>query len=414
MDIDAYRARAQEFATALGAAHLRRFAGLEPSWDPAAIYEGHSPLWDDAAIAVLREHGHRRLERFAVEARLGTRLAQLDAARARAEADEGLAELHAALRAEDDPRRRAELEERRLDAVTRTLSPLAARAVECVRADARTLGWPSARAMFSHLHGVDLGALAAEAQAILRRTAPPALPAWVGARHDLPRLQALHTAASRDHPAAGEAGDPVDRSGSGARLRRVLATLGLSMSFVIDLVDRPAKCARAFCAAVRVPEEVHVVAPGDDPSALFHESGHALHLAHRDAAAPFEDRHLVDRAQSEGIAFLFEQAAGRRDPELLALRLRRIAASLLHDLELLDEGPQPALADRYARRMAGATGLDWPRAPWLAGADPLLSSADYLRGLRLAEQLAVRLGGDGWWTRPAAGDELARILSAPA
>jgi hypothetical protein len=69
------------------------------------------------------------------------------------------------------------------------------------------------------------------------------------------------------------------------------------------------------------------------------------------------------------------------------LRTRHLAASLLHDLDLLDAGPNPALRERYARRLADATGLSWPSAPWLVIADPLLSSADYLRALARAKAL---------------------------
>jgi hypothetical protein len=296
--------------------------------------------------------------------------------------------------------------------VARRVTPIAADAVDRVRSEARALGWPSARAMFSHLHGVDLGALAAHADALLRGTPPPALPPWVNARHDLPRLHGLRVRAVRDALRTDEAGAPSHGDPGVRRLRRVLSTLGLPMRFALDLDERPGKSPRAFCAAIRVPAEVHIVVPAGDPVALFHEAGHAVHLTLRDPMAPFEDRHLVDRAQAEGFAFLFEQAAAPGDPELDALRARRLAALFLHDLDVLDHGPQPELAERYARRLARATGLDWPRAPWLAGADPLLASADYLRGLGAAGALAAKLGGEGWWARPAAGAQLASTLAS--
>jgi hypothetical protein len=75
---------------------------------------------------------------------------------------------------------------------------------------------------------------------------------------------------------------------------------------------------------------------------------------------------------------------------MASLRARHLAAALLHDLDLLDEGPHPALRERYAHRMAAATGLAWPSAPWLAAADPLLSRSDYLRALGRAEALRER------------------------
>jgi hypothetical protein len=413
MDLDAYRARAQAFATDLNRAHHRRFAGHDGAWDPDSLYGHHAAAYDDATIDALRAAAEsesadedpdrpgpqpaRRLLRFAVEARLGNATARTDAARASAEAQEGLADLTAALAAEPALGRRVELEEQRLDVVARRLTPLAAEGLERVRAETRALGWPSARALLAALHGRDPGALAAEAEALLRATAAPALDGGDGdgdpasARFDLPRV---HRAAWADPllPA-----DPV------ARLREELATLGVEERFTLDATARDGKSPRAFCAAVSVPGDVHlVVAPRGglgDLEALFHEAGHAIHLSHRDPGAPFEDRHLTDRAHAEALAFALEARAtdGIADDRLAThrdamgrLRMRHLAASLLHDLDLLDAGPAPALRERYAQRMATATGLTWPSAPWLTTADPLLSTADYLRALARARTLTDR------------------------
>jgi len=369
MDLDAYRAAAQAFATDLNAAHHRRFAGLDGRWDPAALYARHAALFDERAIDALRNTtgltpGVAPLLRFAVQTRLAAATAATDAARAAIEAEEGLAELGAALEREPDALARVELEERRLDAVTRRLTPLAAEALERVRAEARALGWPSARALLGEASGADLGALAAEAEALLRAGPPPSLGDDTVARHDLPR--ALRAAWA-------DAMLPADQV---AHLRATLARLRLPERFELDAAPRPGKSARAFCAAIDVPRDVRlVVAPRGglpDLRALFHEAGHAVHLTHRDPAAPFEDRHLVDRAEGEALAFAFEDRAldGVGDPRVRAhaaaldvLRARHLAASLLHGLDLLDEGPHPALRERYARRMAAATGLTWPGAP---------------------------------------------------
>jgi hypothetical protein len=403
MDLDAYRARAQAFATDLNRAHHRRFAGHDGAWDPESLYAHHAAAYDDAAIDALREaaaraepdgpDGARRLLRFAVETRLGAATSRTDAARARAESDGDLAGLTATLATTTDLSARVALEERRLDVVARVLTPLAADALERVRAEVRALGWPSPRALLATLHGRDPGVLAAEAEALLRATEAPALdgdgvPAT--ARFDLPRV---HRAAWADPllPA-----DPV------AALRGALAHLGLARGagFTLDADPRPGKSPRAFCAAVAVPEDVHlVVSPRGgltDLEALFHEAGHATFLAHRDPRAPFEDRHLVDPAHAEALAFALETRAtdGIADPRLAEhraamdrLRMRHLAATLLHGLDLLDAGPVPALRERYARRMATATGLTWPAAPWLTSADPLLSSADYLRAMARARAL---------------------------
>lgn len=411
MDLDAYRAAAQAFATDLNRAHHRRFAGHDGAWDPDSLYGHHAAAYDDAAIDALREAAAaealaddpgpdqpgaqpaRRLLRFAVEARLSKATARTDAARAHAEAQEGLADLTTALAAEPIVTRRVELEEQRLDIVTRRLTPLAAEGLERVRAETRTLGWPSPRALLGALHGRDPGAPAAEAEALLRATQAPDLDGGEAspaiARLDLPRV---HRAAWAD-PLL-----PVDPV---AHVRAELANLGIAERFTLDAAARTGKSPRAFCAAITVPGDVHlVVAPRgglSDLEALFHEAGHAIHLSHRDPRAPFEDRHLTDRAHTEALAFALEaRATGTIADERLdahraamaRLRLRHLAATLLHDLDLLDHGPDPALRERYARRMASATGLTWPSAPWLVAADPLLSSADYLRALAHAQTLS--------------------------
>ncbi len=411
MDLDAYRARAQAFATDLNRAHHRRFAGHDGAWDPDSLYGHHAAAYDDAAIDALREAAAaetatagehdvtdaqpaRRLLRFAVEARLGNATALTDAARAQAEAQEGLADVTAALAAEPAVARRVELEEQRLDIVARRLTPLAAEGLERVRAETRALGWPSPRALLATLQGRDPGVLAAEAEALLRATEAPELDGGdsgpVTARFDLPRV----------HRAAWA--DPLLPTHPVAHLRAALADLGIAERFTLDAAARTGKSPRAFCAAVSVPGDVHlVVAPRGglgDLEALFHEAGHAIHLSHRDPRAAFEDRHLTDRAYAEALAFALEARAtdGIADERLAThraamarLRLRHLAASLLHDLDLLDHGPEPALRERYARRMASATGLTWPSAPWLTVADPLLSSADYLRALARARTLSA-------------------------
>jgi hypothetical protein len=86
-----------------------------------------------------------------------------------------------------------------------------------------------------------------------------------------------------------------------------------------------------------------------------------------------------------------------------------MAAAFLHDLDVLDEGPAPALRERYARRMARAAGVAWPSAPWLANADPLLASADYLRALGRARELSEGLG-PAWWERPESGEPVRALL----
>jgi outer membrane murein-binding lipoprotein Lpp len=393
MDLAAYRTAAQEYATAWGRAHHRRFAGLDAAWDPAALHAAHAACFSHAAIDGLAAEaqtgnaGARCLWRFAVAARLRAVAAPHDAHRAREEAAGGLARLTAALAAEPDPRARRDLEEQRLALAAERLTPPAAAALGCVRDEVRALGWPSARALWTALTGVDLGALAARAERLLRETGAPPLHD-ARSRADVPRW---HRAAWADAAFPEDALLPA--------LRAALQSEGADPAdpgFSLDVDPRPGKSPRAFVAAVRVPGEIHLVvaARGGHAAAeaAFHEAGHALLLARRDAGWRFEERHLVPAHISEAAAFRFERLVpDGGDPRVrdhiaaaTVLRRRRQAARLLHELDLLDHGPIEDLKERYARRMAAATGLAWPGAPWLVDSDPLLTAADYVRADEIA------------------------------
>ncbi len=393
MDLAAYRTAAQEYATAWGRAHHRRFAGLDAAWDPASLHAAHADCFTDAAIDGLATEaetgnaGARRLWRFAVSARLRAVAAPHDAQRAREEATGGLARLTAALAAEPDARVRRGLEEQRLALAAEQLTPPAAAALGRVRDEVRALGWPSARALWTAMTGVDLGALAGRAERLLRETEPPTLHE-ARSRADVPRW---HRAAWADPAFPADALLPA--------LRSALVAEGADPDepgFTLDVDPRPGKSPRAFVAAVRVPGEIHlVVAAGgghEAAEAVFHEAGHALLLARRDPAWRFEERHLVPAHVSEAAAFRFERHVPDGDEARVRahiasatlLRRRRQAARLLHELDLLDHGPVEELKERYARRMASATGLAWPGAPWLVDADPLLTAADYVRADEIA------------------------------
>lgn len=392
MDLDAYRDRVQSYVTAWNAAHHARFAGHVAHDATAEVHAAHRDCTSDAALDGLAEAASaddrvRRLWRFAVAARLRAATAAHDAERTRREATSGLARLTAALAEEPGARRRRQLEEERLAIAAEALSAPAAAALERVRTETRALGWPSPRALLGATTGADLGALAAHSEALLRERDAPAL-GEARTRADLPRW---HRAAWADDAYGPDALLPSLE----AAVRAAGRDLGAD-GIHIDATPRAGKSARAFVAALRVPGEiVVVVAPRggrQDAEALFHEAGHALDLAARPAGAPVEDRHLDDAHRAEAAAFTFEARVPDRGDDRLhvhaqasvALRRRRQAARLLHELDLLDHGPVEALRERYARRMATATGLDWPGAPWLVDADPLLTAADYVRGDALA------------------------------
>jgi hypothetical protein len=203
---------------------------------------------------------------------------------------------------------------------------------------------------------------------------------------------------------------------------------------LLDLDQRPRKSPRAFCAPVRVPQEVHLVIPRrggrDDFAALFHEGGHAEHYAGVDPELPFEFRHLGDNSVTEGFAFLLEHLV--EDPvwleEILGVSaddylsyvrasklifLRRYAAKLSYELVLHSgERPLKEMPALYARRLGEAVGVEWPALTYLSDVDEGYYCANYLRAWAFEAQLRRHLRerfGERWFASSEAGDLLRQV-----
>src|SRR3954449_193791 len=77
-----------------------------------------------------------------------------------------------------------------------------------------------------------------------------------------------------------------------------------------DTGEREGKRSRAFCAPVRVPDEVYLVlrphGGQTDWQTFLHELGHALHFANMRPDHPMEYRWLGDNSITEGYAMLFD------------------------------------------------------------------------------------------------------------
>jgi hypothetical protein len=191
----------------------------------------------------------------------------------------------------------------------------------------------------------------------------------------------------------------------------------------LDTEPRPGKSPRAFCAPVRVPDEVHLVIKPtgghEDYRAFFHESGHAEHFSHVDAQLPFAFRYLGDDAVTETFAFLFEHLT--HSPRWLVdvLRvpireaekyrrfalfnklwlLRRYTAKLDYELILREEGPEGTDA-AYREILGDAIFLPIPAERYLADVDDGFYVAAYLRAWAFERQLENYLlerFGEGWY-----------------
>jgi len=234
----------------------------------------------------------------------------------------------------------------------------------------------------------------------------------------------------------------ADEVFDGARLlpsfAATLAGLGIDpatqRNVQLDVEARPGKSPRAFCVAVRVPDDVRLVVPPiggrDDFIALLHEGGHVEHFAHVDPQLAFEYRHLGDNAITEAFAFLFdhlvenpawlsarlgvEDADGTLAAHARATRLiylRRYAAKLSYELDAHAVAPpdDEMLRERYAHALSHAARVRWPRETYLADLDPGFYVACYLRAWALETHLRARLRerfGAQWFAQREAGEAL--------
>ena len=462
MNLDAYRAAAETFVADHTREYYRHFAGLQDELRIEAVYARHPGLFTRAAVEELRatlgdgaadgDEARRRryLLDFAVEGLLGraTRTQEAELAKREAELSLeiegeriGFRESAVEQANEPDRDRRERIETARLAAIEERLNPLHEEVLETQHTVARELGWASYREMCAECKGIDLASLARETAAFSAATAA-AYPDVVNAplrravgvgldaarRADLPRFFRCAEADAR-FPAASLV----------PALRDTLDRLGIDLdaqpNVVVDVERRPKKSPRAFCAPVRVPQEIHLVVPPiggrDDYVALFHEAGHAEHYAHADPGLAFEFRVLGDNSVTEGFAFLFDHLVedpewlrrhlgGELDPELAAhvravrlLFVRRYAAKLGYELELHGaERPLEELAEDYAARLSAAVGVPWPSVTYLADVDPGFYAAAYLRAWALETHLRAALResfGPAWFDEPEAGDFLRRL-----
>jgi hypothetical protein len=205
----------------------------------------------------------------------------------------------------------------------------------------------------------------------------------------------------------------------------------------LDTEERPGKQPRAFCAPVRVPDEVYLVLRPSgghaDYHTFWHEHGHALHFASVDPGLPFAARWLGDNSVTEGFAMLFDHmtlnpawlaryvALQRGDARDLAFELavgelfmvRRYAAKLGYEL-VLHRGELERMGPEYVERLSRATLFRYPEGEYLLDVDPGFYAARYLRAWQLQSLLDATLTerfDDDWYRNPRAGAYVQHLMS---
>jgi hypothetical protein len=296
---------------------------------------------------------------------------------------------------------------------------------------------PTYDATFTRLSGVDVAALADACDALLRDTRAmwdDVAPAVVRAGLDIgiteaTRADALALLRASEYDAYFPARESV------TRVERQVREMGIDPTaagrIVLDVADREGKRSRAFCAPVRVPDEVYLVlrphGGASDWRTFLHELGHALHFGYARPELPFEARWLGDNAVTESYAMLFdhrmldrrwllrytELGRSRVDAWLRHAAfeelhfLRRYAAKLRYELELYrGDVPWDALPELYVELLSDATSFRYRSADAFVDVDPGFYSARYLRAWQLQARLAstlVERFDEDWWRNPRAG-----------
>jgi hypothetical protein len=200
----------------------------------------------------------------------------------------------------------------------------------------------------------------------------------------------------------------------------------------MDTEARALKTPRAFCAPIRIPEEVKLVTKPiggpDDYASLLHEAGHAEHFVHVDPGLPFAYKRLGDNSVTEGYAFLFQYLLLNNDwlrrsldiedsAQYLRLErfrklwlLRRYASKLIYERKL---HTQPEGAEHEYVSLLGETlGVAISAENYLADTDDAFYCAQYLRAWILEAQLRRFLEdrfGSAWFVARDAGRYLVSL-----
>jgi hypothetical protein len=456
-DLESYSERAEQFVSELDREYHLHFSGRQADYRVQAVYDRHRELFDRDAIDALRagaDDGESETSRRAaqlLELAVGGFLGLASVAEA-AEVARREAQLELELDGEripyrrgaseqanePNPDRRAALEGGRLELLTEHLNPLHRETLERTHALIGELGWSSYAEACAELSGIDLERLAIQARRFIELT-DPTYEALMDP--ELERVLGTPLAATRRCDLARFFRAPdLDAAFPPAHLidsfARTMAGLGLDLdaqpNVVFDTEERPTKTPRAYCAPVRVPQEIYLVVPRvggrEDYAALFHEGGHAEHYANVDAELPAEFRHLGDNSVTESYAFLlehliersawFRSVLGSADGDGVAAHgratklffLRRYAAKIGYELELHGAGADlGSMPSRYAELLGEATRVAWPATTWLEDLDSGFYVACYLRAWALEAKWRAALAerfGEAWFTESAAGEWL--------
>ena len=335
MQIEKYREDAEKFLSELDKEYYLHFSGQKDELNTAEIYEHHMDLFsieNFKALKGLKEKsdGEERkkynyLFRFCAEGHIENKVKELadeigeDEARSTIVIegkDVPFRYSEVLLSNEPDRSKRDRIDDTRNMTVDRSFNPKLLEYWELLHKETGILGFSSYLEFISFLKEQDLTDLMAKMDRLLSETEElheehfgGLLKEETGIKlEDSRRSDFAFLRRARKYDVFFKKEILVDV------FRDTLMAMGIDLdrqpNIILDVGERKNKSPRAFCATVRVPDEIYlVVMPKggqDDYEAMFHEGGHAEHFscARRDLA--FEFKYLGDNAVTEGYAFTLE------------------------------------------------------------------------------------------------------------
>jgi hypothetical protein len=457
-----YEGKVSEFIAAIEDARYRNLAGLTDESNEAAIYHRYSGLFDATTIDAMRaraetadhEQGaHRALLAFATDGYLNARVAGLTDAIATAESRATVSWRGEAIRYRAarprisviaDRWERNGLFETWLRAVER-INPDRIERLDALHAASAELGYADYVEMVRVTRGWHPDVVAANVRSALNDSETGYFAAIRRAMGRIGIEQGDGSLADAWYVLRGSGWDAWFEP------RRIVPTLvatmaGLGISLrgqagaTLDLEPRPNKSSRAFCAPVRVPDDVRLVVNPhggwDDMSAALHEAGHLEHFLQVPSGTPPSLGLLGDDSVTEGYAMLLEgllgepawlaERTGMAEGDQIAFldffalfmlsRLRFLGGQLLYELGLHRGGEREHAVHRvmYSGTLGLLAGVRWPEELYLASVDDALYAGTYLRAMALAGTLDEGLSQRhpaGWWTHPDAGATLRELFA---
>ncbi len=467
LSVERLRREGEIFQQELARETFEAYSGLKAEAELQPIYAAHREILGEASLEFMQEHfadsapeseerrSSRLLLDWQVEAQSSRQLASLDereiewesSAIVRVSDGREIPFQRVSIEIANSPSAedRALMERARRDLVQRELAPLCRERFERERDITESLQIADGyNATWEALSGVALTSLRDECAAFLRDTQAmwdDVAPALVKTRlgisiSDATRADALALLRAREFDRYFPAREME------SSIRRQVREMGLDPEangrIHFDTGEREGKRARAFCAPVRVPDEVYLVllphGGQTDWQTLLHELGHALHFAYMRPDLPMEFRWMGDNSITEGYAMLFDhlmQDAGwlhryseldwRTSPSYLRTAgfeelhfLRRYCAKLIYETELYGGSVSwDALPELYVEQLSSATSFQYAEADAFVDVDPRFYAARYLRAWQLqavlTETLRERYDAD-WWRNPRTGSFVAQAL----